>query len=361
MRITRRDAATKAAAAVLLVLAFFIARRIVLVCFLALKIVGHPEALDAWEGAVSRRTVEHGGIPIDIYQKPNPRSAILIVHGVNPTGKDSLDLVRISEALAQVGYRVFVPDFVEMKKVHLQPEDSLRIKSTFQLIGQDAGIACFSYGCGPALIAVADPDIREHVRFALAFGGYFDIREALEFVVTGPGAPIAYLKWVYLENNSDVLADEADRVRLRTIAENRRSETAMTDRPAESLSRDAQAVLDIFSASTSADFRSRLNAAPEGVRQRLDALSPSKFFEQIRAPLILVHGVNDPVIPAQQSIEFAEAARARGLKHSLTLLRMYGHVNPILPPVGLISVFGFYLPETARLLGLVNRLTGFAS
>src|SRR5689334_4698204 len=137
MRITRREAVTKAAAAGLLVLAFFVIHRIVLVCFLALKILGHTEALDAWEGAVSRHTVEHAGIPIDIYEKANARSAILIVHGVNPTGKNSLDLVRISEALAQVGYRVFVPDFVEMKKVHLQPEEALRIKSTFQFIGQD--------------------------------------------------------------------------------------------------------------------------------------------------------------------------------------------------------------------------------
>jgi len=359
MPITRREAVTKAAAVGLLVLAFLLARRGVLVCFLALKILGHPETLDAWEGAVSRHTVEHAGIPIDIYEKENARSAVLIVHGVNPTGKNSLDLVRISEALAQVGYRVFVPDFVEMKKVHLQPEEALRIKSTIQFIGQDAGIACFSYGCGPALVAVADPDIRDHVRFVLAFGGYFDIREALEFVVTGPSTPIAYLKWVYLENNSDLLADEGDRERLRTIAVNRRNDANSNNGPTDNLSGDAQALLDIFSASTSADFRSRLNAAPETVRRRLDSLSPSKFIEQIRSPLILVHGVNDPVIPAQQSVEFAAAAREHGLKHSLTLLRMYGHVNPVLPDIGLTSVFGFYLPETLRLLWVVNQLVEY--
>src|SRR5262245_35515107 len=265
MRTTRREVVIKAAVAGLLVLAFLIVRRALLVCFLALKIVGHADALDAWGGAVARHTVEHAGIPIDIYEKENSRAAILIVHGVNPTGKNSLDLVRISEALAQVGYRVFVPDFVEMKKVHLQPEEALRIKSTFQFIGQDAGIACFSYGCGPALIAVADPDIRDHVRFALAFGGYFDIREALEFVVTGPGTPIAYLKWVYLENNSDVLRDESDRRSLQTIAAHRRTDNASNEDPTKSLSPGAKALLDVFSAATPADFRSRLNAAPDEV------------------------------------------------------------------------------------------------
>jgi len=70
----------------------------------------------------------------------------------------------------------------------------------------------------------------------------------------------------------------------------------------------------------------------------------------------LVHGINDPAIPAQQTIEFAAAARARGLDQSLTLLRMYGHVNPILPEIGFRNVFSFYFPETLRFLGVINRL-----
>src|SRR5262249_14967683 len=140
---------------------------------------------------------------------------------------------------------------------------------------------------------------------------------------------IAYLKWVYLGANSDLVADETDRVRLRTIAEHRRGEKSLEADAPEKLSPEAKALLDIFSASTPADFRARLDAGPENLRRRLDGLSPSRFIQQIRAPLVLVHGINDPVIPAQQSIEFAEAARANGLSYSLTLLRMYGHVNPV--------------------------------
>src|SRR5215831_12386830 len=143
-------------------------RHTLLVGFLALKIIGDPGALDAWKGPV-----------------------------VNPTGKNSLDLVRISEGLAQSGFEVFVPDFAEMRKLHLTPEESGKIKKAFQFIGRDAGVACFSYGCGPAVAAAADPGIRDHVRFVLAFGGYFDIREALEFLVTGPEPPVAWAKSDY--------------------------------------------------------------------------------------------------------------------------------------------------------------------
>ena len=96
-------------------------RRGLLVVFLAAKILGYADALNAWEGAVSRQTTVRGGIPVDVYRGSNPVSPILIVHGVNPTGKDSLDLVRVSEGLAQAGYEVYVPDLAEMKKQHLRP------------------------------------------------------------------------------------------------------------------------------------------------------------------------------------------------------------------------------------------------
>jgi pimeloyl-ACP methyl ester carboxylesterase len=275
---------------------------------------------------------------------------------VNPTGKDSPDLIRISQALAQAGYQVFVPDLIEMRKQHVQPEEAARIKSVFQFIGKDAAVACFSYGCGPAMMVVADADIRSRVRFALAFGSYFDIRETLEFVITQSEPLAAYWKWIYLEANSDLLADENDRARLRAVAEHRRGEGPLEANVIAELSPEAKALLDVFSASTAEDFRARLNAGPEALQRRLDALSLQGYVPQIRAPLILVHGVNDPVIPARQSMEFVEAARAAGLNCRFTLLRMYGHVNPILPKMGVESFFSFYLPETARVLGVVNHL-----
>jgi pimeloyl-ACP methyl ester carboxylesterase len=329
MRTTRRSIRYLRAALLtfLLIAAFIILRRALLVSFLALKILGDPAPLDAWKGSVSHQTVEHAGIPIDIYGSKSS-SSILIVHGVNPTGKNSLDLVRISEGLAQAGFEVFVPDLADMRKLRLRPEEASNIKSVFQFIGRDSGIVCFSYGCGPALVASADPSIRDHVRFALAFGGYFDIREALEFVVTGPEAPGAYGKWAYLKANPDLMDGESGRQQMERV----------------------------FAAATGEEFRNRLRDVSPAVQSRLDALSPSRYLREMRAPLILVHGTGDPVIPSQQSIEFAEAARRAGLNCSLTLLRLYGHVNPIRPGIGFSTLAGFYIPETFHFLQVVNRL-----
>jgi hypothetical protein len=238
------------AAAAILVLGFLIARRVLLVLFLSAKILGYESALNAWEGAVDRRTVFHDGIPVDIYKGRNSSSPILIVHGVNPTGKNSLDLIRIAEGLAQTGYEVFVPDLAHLKKQHLRPEDAGSVKSVFQFIGETAGIACFSYGCGPALIAAADAGMRNRVRFVVVFGGYYDIRETLEFTVTGPESPISYSKWVYLAANSDVIADEADQQRIRQIAEQRIAGAAVDSAGDDGLSAEARGLLAMFSATS---------------------------------------------------------------------------------------------------------------
>jgi pimeloyl-ACP methyl ester carboxylesterase len=345
MRITQR----RLILVLLVVAVSVLLRRGLLVIFLALKILGHPAALDAWTGAVLHQTVSYSGIPVDVYGSLKSDSAMLIVHGVNPTGKNSLDLVRISEALAQTGYSVYVPDFVEMKRLHLRAEEANNIKTVFQAIGHNAGIACFSYGCGPTLVAAADPEIRDHVRFAVAFGGYFDIREALEHVITGPAQSIGYLKWAYLAANSDLAQDEGDQRQLRKIAE------AQGSSP-EKLSPEGQALFQIFSASSPEDFRARLRAGPETLRRRLDGLSPSQYVKGLRAPLIVIHGINDPVIPSQQSVELAAAARTNGLACDLTLLHMYGHVQPLLPEVGAASLFAFYVPEAVRLLSVLNEV-----
>jgi len=335
---------------------FLLVRRGILVIFLGAKILGYAAALDAWEGAVSRQTIVHGGIPVDVYLRRNPVSSILIVHGVNPTGKDSPDLIRISEALAQVGYEVYVPDLQEMKKQHLRPEDAASVKTVFQSIGRNAGVACFSYGCGPALIAAMDPDIRRQIRFVIGFGGYFDIRETLEFIVTGPESPLAYNKWVYLAANSDLAAGETSRRRIRDMAEKRAAGLLLEPGIEEKLPDDARSLFEVFSTTNRQDFRTRLKAAPASLQHRLDALSPSRYVRALQAPLILIHGAYDPSIPAQQSIELAEAARANGIDYTLTLLQMYGHTNPTLPRLGVESVFGYYIPETFRFLRIVNRV-----
>src|SRR5687768_2721541 len=79
-------------------------------------LLGFPTALDSWRSPVVRSSHLLGTIAVDIYESPRSRSTILMVHGVNESGKNSPELKPIAETLARSGFRVVVPEFGRMTR-----------------------------------------------------------------------------------------------------------------------------------------------------------------------------------------------------------------------------------------------------
>jgi pimeloyl-ACP methyl ester carboxylesterase len=213
-----------------------------------------------------------------------------------------------------------------MKKQHIGPEQASAVTSVFQDLGRDAGIACFSYGCGPALIAAAG-EVRMQVRFIVTFGGYFDMSDMLEYIVVEQAGKLGYSKWEYLAANPHL------------------SEAGPVDY--------------LFSSTTTAEFRQRLDEAPEQLRATLDELSPSQHIESLHAPLIIVHGAYDPSVPPSQAEKLARAAARFQIPYSLTLLDIHGHTAMEYPPVTVGNVLRQYIPEGLKLLATVNRILSY--
>jgi acetyl esterase/lipase len=328
--------------------------------FASAKLVGYGGAFDFWRGPVSRSTIQIGAIPTDLYTSRRSVFPVVLVHGVNETGKDSPDAMLVAEVLAGSGYRVFVPQFVRLTQQHVTPEDVDDVLSIFKSIGSEGGIICASYGCGPALIAAARPEIRESVRFVVTFGAYFDATETLRFIVTGPPTPLAYSRWVYMAGNVDLLNDETDRMSLSAIANERDHLTPEEWTLAgEDLGPEGRAMLAVYESQTPKKFDERLDAVPR-LRDRLSELSPSNYLEGIRARLIIVHMASDPSIPSSESIRMAETAKARQIPFSLTILNMYGHTRLQWPEMTFKNVFGVYLPESWKFMGVVKEVLGYA-
>lgn len=64
---------------------------------------------------------------------------------------------------------------------------------------------------------------------------------------------------------------------------------------------------------------------PEEKEALFRARSPFFALEQLRAPVQLIAGENDPRCPASESVEAAKVLRDRGIEHELVLLRDQGH------------------------------------
>jgi hypothetical protein len=265
----------------------------------------------------------------------------------------------VAEALAGSGFRVVVPQFVRLTHQNVTPADVDDVTELFRSLDEDAGIICASYGCGPALIAASRPEIRDRVRFVLTFGAYYDLTETLRFVVIGPESPLAYSKWLYMVANADLLGSE-DRSELSLIAAERMRETAENWHLfGEGLSPNARALLSLFESQDSTEFDRRLEQLP-AFKDRLERLSPSRYFNGIHARLIIVHMSTDPAIPAAQSAHMAEAAKVRHIPYTLTILDMQGHTRPTWPQFGLRNLFEFYVPGAWRFGKVVRQLLSLA-
>lgn len=73
-----------------------------------------------------------------------------------------------------------------------------------------------------------------------------------------------------------------------------------------------------------ADRKSRLPDSPEDVL-KAKSLSPLFHVERGQPPALLMHGLDDKIVPASQSERFAQAAQAAGNRCDLVLLPGTGH------------------------------------
>ncbi len=297
-----------------------------------------------------------------------PRRAILLIHGVNETGKDDPRLVALARDLARAQSAVLVPDFPNLRRLRVRPSDADAVVLAYaDLAGRFAqlcrphralscGIIAFSYGAGPALIAAADPRIRDRVGFEVAFGGYADLAEVIRFVTTGRASdprvrakPYPWARWAFLAGNADIVGDPGDQARLREIAEMKLDDArADVSALAKALGPEGRALWDLLGNRDPAGVDPLLARVSPAIREMVAALSPLPKMRDVRARVILVHGVGDRSIPFTESERLARAAPDPA-RVSLTLTRVFGHVDPSLPRLDGLAALRFYLPEAWRM------------
>jgi len=112
--------------------------------------------------------------------------------------------------------------------------------------------------------------------------------------------------------------------------------------------------LSTFLANT-APFRRVLRISeygdPEKDKDSLRKLSPVTYIDQVKAPLLIIQGANDPRVPAGEAIQIHEAITAKGLKSELILFADEGHgaskkENQILEIGHLLRFFKTHLQTT---------------
>jgi dienelactone hydrolase len=299
-------------------------------------------------------------------------TGVILVHGVNETGKDDPRIVWLADLLARSGFTVLTPDFLGFKSLTLRTSDVEELVATIQyLAGREGGapgrvgLIGFSYGAGPTIIAAADPRVRDRVQFVVSFGGYYDLLNVITFITTGfyefgeirgRVVPNEYSRWIFLRYNLDLIPAARDRKILKEIAGAKARDPAVDAGPlAATLGPEGRAAYALLVNRDPDRVPTLVGALGPTIQEHIRFLSPSRVIRDLRGRLFVVHSDPDDFIPTTESLRLAAALESRGNVH-LALLTVFDHVRPDFPGLSFSSFFRVYLPEGGKLFRLIFDL-----
>lgn len=283
----------------------------------------------------------------DIYRLPGDgqRAAVLLFLGANAAGRDDPDVVNLGNALARAG---FVAMFHWSPTMALQFNiDSKEIENlvwAFQHLRaqevvdpQRVGLGGFSVGASFALVAAADPRIRDQVAFVNVFGPYYDAHDLLLQMASRsrfyqgqsePWDPDPLTLRVFVNELVEAQEDPWERELLRDLLVRRvREGQEVPNSELAGLSSQGQAVYRLSEGTTLEEAETLYQALPIGFRQDMARISPSTYVAGLKARLLIMHDRDDRLIPVGESRRLAEAVKSRG-NFRYTEVLAFRHVRP---------------------------------
>ena len=287
--------------------------------------------------ATDELTLDVDGQPVVAtrYRPPSPRGALVLVHGLSPAGRRHPELVRLARLLARHGCLVLVPDLESLKAFRLTGREVTEIRAALRVLSAEhaaVGVAGFSFGAGPALLAARDVP---GLTLAASFGGYASLRDVMVFLTTGvhefggrryEQRPEPYNRWKLLALLVGFVEHERDRRTLDRIA-TRKLANPHDDTGAlgANLGPEGRAIVAFVENDRLDAIGPLLAALPAGARAAMDRLSPLDVVRQLPGRLLFAHGITDASIPFTESLRLAEASHGRT---RAVLLETFEHVGP---------------------------------
>ncbi len=255
--------------------------------------------LSSLTGTPHREPMSVPGVAVDRWIGPAiVHVPLVLVHGYSPEGKDDPRVRQAAALLARVGFDVAVPTIPGLTRGRLRPDDIAPVVATLAARAAPTVMISVSVGAGPALLAAAQPAVRDRVRVILSLGGYASAAELLRFFLTGD------FRWGSIQGHVD-----HDPAIVRQFVE---ANADLLDTPAREILADPVRAVSV------------LDHPPARLASVLDQLSPERVARQIRARLVLVHGTHDPAVPYTESLRLAAA---RPERTSVVLVGVLAHVE----------------------------------
>lgn len=281
--------------------------------------------------------------------------SIVLVPGVTPHGLRDARVVAFATTLARARFDVLVPDLVHMWAQQIDAADADTIAGWIAFLerrapGRPVGVIGVSFGAGPAMIALFRPEAAGIVDFALTIGGYHEIDALIAYVTTGGhraadtepwtfAPPDPRAKWVFARTNARRITDATDRQLIDAIAQRKLADaTADVADLAARLGPEGRSVHALLANTDPAATSRLIDALPPPLTSAIRDLDVAAHeLSDHPATFIVLHDIQDQVIPASESVKLARAAgtearligsldhanvKEPGIRDAITMLRI---------------------------------------
>ncbi len=127
------------------------------------------------------------------YVPAHVHRAVILVAGVNALGIDEPRLTGLANQLAETGTAVVTPELPDLQRYDITPrttdmiEDAALWLSDYRDLAPDyrVGLVGISFAGGLSVVAAGRPELRDRVAFVVAFGGHGDFPRVVRFLCTG--------------------------------------------------------------------------------------------------------------------------------------------------------------------------------
>jgi dienelactone hydrolase len=266
--------------------------------------------------------------------------AILLVPGVHADGIEEPRLVGFARDLASMGHAVLTIELPDLTRYSVTTRSTDMIEDAAGWLSQQpdagpdprVGLMGISFAGGLSIVAAGRPPLRERAAFVMSFGGHGDLPRTLRYLCTGvqpdgatrpphdygiaiillgvaervvPAEQVAPLRAAILAYLEASHVDMADKAKGQIAFAHARDLAGALAEPARTLmmyvnDRDVARIGPIL-----LPHVSELGGDA--------ALSPSRAAAPA-APVYLLHGTDDNVIPAVESVVLARELRERGVR-----------------------------------------------
>jgi len=261
-------------------------------------------------------------------------SAVVLLLGAGDLPRSDV-AVHFAQALARLGIVASLPEPSGMLAEHLTFDEVDAIRVSVNAIAarsdvdpERVGLVGLSASGGLSIVAAAQPDLRDRVRFVNSFGSYSDALSLLVDVASHS-----------IDVNGSIQAWEPEQ-RTTDVVSNALIDAGASDS-------DREELLSMPTRDRATEITRNFSAE---VRDRLERVSPSNVLSQIHAHLYLMHDVDDPFIPFTQSRGLVASAPP-GVVTRYTEFSIFEHVIPERP-----VPWQTFLPDLWRLFWHVHAV-----